>query len=171
MLNSFYKHKFQYENIVKYEIIAKYPIKNVMEIPKFEKICLNFGFIKTLANKKQPIPGLLALELLSKQKPYLTRSKKQLYSYKIRKNMIVGAAVTLRKKKMYYFLENLLTNAIPNYQNFVGFPIEINQNKRSITFCLEDLSIFPEFEFREYSSTVRVPICKMLKVCEIHVAV
>lgn len=138
--------KDHYKNIILYEILAKTSIENIMEIPKLERIHLNFGIPKIIQDKKQILSSLLAIEMIGGQKAYPTKSKKQIHSMKIRKGMFVGSALTLRDIKIYFFLNRLLHFVLPNLKNFEGFLIQKDSLKNNITFKIEDLYVFPELE-------------------------
>lgn len=141
--------KNYYLNIVLYEFLMKLNLKNIMELPKIEKIVLNIGYPRIAQDKKQILSGLLALELVSGQQAYATQSSKQIHSLKIRKKMYVGCAVTLRSTNMYFFLDKFVTLIFSNFRNFSGFPISYDTYNRHVTFRIKDLYVFPELE-KEY---------------------
>lgn len=141
--------KKYYNTNLTYEILMKFPVENVMEIPKIEKIQLNFGFPNVNQDKKQILSGLLALELITGQKAYPTQSSKQVHSLKIRKKMYVGSSVTLKNKTMFYFLDKLIFIVFSNLRTFSGFYAKYNSSKRAISFRFKDLYVFPELE-KEY---------------------
>jgi len=134
-------------NILNYELITRFFINNIMELPKLETITLNFGFLHNLNNKKQIIPALVALNLISSQNGVPAKSKKQIYNYKIRKGMIVGAFCTLRNKKMNLFFENFLKlDFLKNENNLFFKDNQSVKNMPSLTVTIKNLNIFPELE-------------------------
>lgn len=157
--------KKYYDNSLRYEMLMKFPFKNIMDVPKIEKIQLNFGFPNISQDKKQIIIGLLALEMITGQKAYPTQSKKQIHTLKIRKKMYVGSSVTLRKNSMYFFLDKLIFVIFSNLRTFNGFHAKYNVKNRSISFQLQDLYIFPELE-REYHLFQKLPLLDITIVFE-----
>jgi large subunit ribosomal protein L5 len=138
-----------YKDVVLYDLAMKLPVKNLMELPKIEKIVVNIGFPNVAQDKKQVLAGLLALELITGQKAYLTKSSKQIHSFRIRKNMMVGACVTLRGQIMYSFLDRVISLVFNNIRHFSGFFTKHKENHRSFSFKIHELYVFPELE-QEY---------------------
>ena len=103
-----------YKNITIYNFLIKYNYKNIFEIPKITKICLNIGFKDSNIEKKKLINIILLLKLLTNQKPLITKSKKNNIFLKIKKNSIIGCKITLRKKNIFIFLEKILIFILPN---------------------------------------------------------
>jgi large subunit ribosomal protein L5 len=176
--------KNYYTNVISYDLMMKLNLKNIMEFPKIEKIILNIGYPNINQDKKQILSGLLALELISGQQAYATKSSKQVHSLKIRKNMFVGTAVTLRGTNMYFFLDKFITLI----RNFKGFPVsykkdnnfiisnkdqeqrskkslKVYETQRHITFKIKDLYVFPELE-KEYHLFQKIDSIDMTIVFE-----
>jgi hypothetical protein len=110
-MNRFQKHK---EDIVNYDALFKDHHINVMQLPKLEQITLNTGIgIQASLDKKQILSALLGLEYLSNQRPKITRAKKSIDKFKLRKNMAIGCKVTLRKKHAYEFMDRFLNRVLP----------------------------------------------------------
>jgi large subunit ribosomal protein L5 len=116
-----------------------------MSIPKIEKIILNFGVKETILDKKKLIPVLTALELISNQKYLLTKSRKSIIQFKIRKNHVVGCKVTLRKEKMFTFLDKFITLVLPRVRSFKGFPLNFD-GMGNFSYTLTDLLSFYELD-------------------------
>jgi len=95
--------KNYYQNIITYDLLTKYNFKNIFQIPKITKICLNIGFKNANIEKKKLINILVLLKLITNQKPIATQSKKNNIFLKIKKNSIIGCKVTLRKKNILFF--------------------------------------------------------------------
>ena len=136
-----------YNKNIKTELGLILNCKNVMEIPKLEKIILHIGFKDIATEKRKLVTAFLALELISGQKPILTKSRKAVSVLKIQKDMIIGCKVTLRKNVMYQFLDKLITITLPRMNDFpmLQKKQKINLNK-NYTFKLDDLLIFHELE-------------------------
>ena len=115
-----------YNRFIKYNLITRYSIKNFYQIPILNKIVLHLSFKNYISlNKNKILINILLLKYLSNQKPFLTKSTKNILIFKIRKNQIIGCKVTLRKKKAYFFLLLLLKEI------FSFFPINVNMNHSS----------------------------------------
>ena len=134
--------KNHYQNVIIYDLITKLHFKNIFEIPKITKICLNIGFKNANIEKKKLINIILLLKLITNQKPIVTKSKKNNIFLKIKKNSIIGCKVTLRKKNIYIFLEKLLIFILPN-TNEIKFNFE---NKNILNFQIKNVLNFFELK-------------------------
>lgn len=137
--------KEYYNNIVLYDLLLKSSFQSYYQIPKLKKIYLNFGLKNLdLENKKKIISILLILELITNQKPFLTKSKKNKIHLKIKKGMIIGCKLTLQKKKMYIFFTKLFFFILPNKKEFKGFLIK--KNLLTLNFQIQNILNFLELE-------------------------
>jgi len=143
------------EEKYKKEVIAamkdnKFGCKNVMAAPKIKKVVLNVGFGKSVVNKtkdeqRKLIETILHdLVLIAGQRPVFTRAKQSIAGFKVRKGMIIGAAVTLRKKMMYDFLERLIKVVIPRVRDFKGIERSSFDDKGNLTIGIKEHIVFPE---------------------------
>jgi large subunit ribosomal protein L5 len=139
MNNNFKNH---YQNITTYDLITKFNFKNIYEIPKINKICLNIGFKNANIEKKKLINIIILLKLITNQKPIVTKSKKNNIFLKIKKNSIIGCKVTLRKKNINIFIEKLLIFILPNIEK-INFDI---RNKNILNFQIKDILNFFELK-------------------------
>lgn len=138
-----------YQQVIKIDLTNKYSYTNFKDIPKIEKITLNFG-CKT-SDLFNISSALLFLELISQKRGIVTKAKKANVMLKIRRGNIVGCVVVLTKKKMYFFLSKLLIYIFPNIRDFEG--IQVFQKellKRSFSFTIKDFSCFKELETQFY---------------------
>jgi ribosomal protein L5 len=147
---------YYFKRILAYQMACKLPITNPMEIPILEKVVINVGFPNITQDKKLILSALLLVELLTQQKAYPTISKKQVPFLKISKNAFVGAATTLRNKKMSNFLNDLVYRVFQQKNNQAEFSFQIVAEEHSITFTFYDPSCFPALEttshfFRHFS--------------------
>ena len=147
---------YYFKKILAYQMACKLPITNSMEIPILDKVVINVGFPNITQDKKLILSALLLVELLTQQKAYPTISKKQVPLLKISKNAFVGAATTLRKKKMANFLNDLVYGVFQQKNNQAEFSFQIVAEEHSITFTFYDPSCFPALEttahfFRHFS--------------------
>lgn len=131
-------------------MIKEFGYKNIMAVPKIEKVVLNIGFgkivsAKTSDEQKKFFKNVSEnLALITGQKPVLTSAKKAIAGFKTRKGMLVGAMDTLRKKKMYDFLEKLINVALPRTRDFRGIDLKSFDNQGNLTISIKEYTIFPE---------------------------
>jgi len=131
-------------------MIEKFGYRNEMAIPKIEKVVINTGFgrisaVKTNEEQKKIADSILNdLSLICGQKPVLTRAKKSISSFKIRKDLPIGAKVTLRRKKMYDFLERLIHITLPRSRDFRGISPSSFDRKGNLTIGIREHIAFPE---------------------------
>lgn len=143
--------KNHYQNIIAYDLLTKLNYKNIFQIPKITKICLNIGFKNANIEKKKLINILVLLKLITNQKPLVTQSKKNNIFLKIKKNSIIGCKVTLRKKNINIFLEKLIIFIIPNLNKKITInPDNINILNFQIKNILNFFELRKEFlKFRD----------------------
>lgn len=145
-----------YKNITIYNFLTKYNYKNIFEIPKITKICLNIGFKDSNIEKKKLINIIMLLKLLTNQKPLITKSKKNNIFLKIKLNSIVGCKITLRKKNIFIFLEKFLIFILPNLTK-----IKLNSKTINIlNFQIRDILYFFELktEFLKFKNIPPIDI-------------
>lgn len=144
--------KNHYENIIIYDLLTKVHYKNIFEIPKITKICLNIGFKNANIEKKKLINIIMFLKLITNQKLMITRSKKNNIFLKIKKNTIIGCKVTLRKNNIYIFLEKFLIFILPNM-----YKIKFNTNNKNIlNFQIKNILNFFELK-TEFLKFKKIP--------------
>ncbi len=139
--------KEKYENEVVSALMEKLGYKNVMEVPKIEKIVINMGVGEAKENTKVLESATADLELISGQKPILTKSKKSIANFKIRENMPIGCKVTLRKEKMYEFADKLMNVALPRVRDFRGVSSKSFDGRGNFALGIKEQLIFPEVEY------------------------
>lgn len=145
--------KNHYKNVISYDLLTKIPLKNIFEIPKITKICLNIGFKNANTEKKKLINILVFLKLITNQKPIPTQSKKNNIFLKIKKNSIIGCKVTLKKQNIYFFLEKLIIFIIPVLTENIKFNLK---NKNIFNFQIKNILDFFEFK-REFFKFKDIP--------------
>lgn len=128
-------------------MVEKFGYKNVMEIPKLEKIVINMGVGEAKENQKVLESAVSDLSLISGQKPILTRAKKSVANFKIRENMALGCKVTLRKAKMYEFADKLMSIALPRVRDFRGVSAKAFDGRGNYSLGIKEQLIFPEIEY------------------------
>lgn len=129
------------------ELTQRFGYKSPMQVPKIEKITLNMGVGEAVADKKILQNALDDLEKISGQKPIVTMSKKSIAGFKIRDGMPIGCKVTLRRDRMYEFLDRLITVAIPRIRDFRGLNGKSFDGRGNYSMGVKEQIIFPEIDF------------------------
>jgi large subunit ribosomal protein L5 len=144
--------KNHYQNTIIYDLITKFNFKNIFEITKITKICLNIGFKNSNIEKKKLTNIIVLLKLISNQQPLTTKSKKNKIFLKIKKNSIIGCKVTLRKNNINIFLEKFLIFILPHFKK-----INFNEkNKNILNFQIKDILNFFELK-KEFLKFKNIP--------------
>jgi large subunit ribosomal protein L5 len=125
----------------------KFGYKNVMELPKVDKIIINMGVGEAVGNPKALDAAVTDLTQISGQKPMLTRAKKSLAAWKLREGMPIGAKVTLRGIRMYQFLDKFMNVALPRVRDFRGVSAKAFDGRGNYSVGLNEQLIFPEIEY------------------------
>jgi large subunit ribosomal protein L5 len=139
--------KEKYENEVVSALMEKFGYKNIMDVPKLEKIVINMGVGEAKENSKVLESATADLELITGQKAILTRAKKSIANFKIRENMPIGCKVTLRKQKMYEFADKLMNVALPRVRDFRGVSSKSFDGRGNYALGIKEQLIFPEVEY------------------------
>jgi len=139
--------KEQYENKIISEIQKEFSLKNKFMVPKISKVILNMGLGQNANDKKILQNCIEDISLISGQKPVITRFKKSISNFKTRKGTPAGVKVTLRKNRMYEFVDRLVNIALPRIKDFQGLNINGFDNFGNFTFGIKEHIIFPEINF------------------------
>ena len=137
----------KYKNEVVQAMVEKFGYKNIMEVPKLEKIVINMGVGEAKDNQKILESAVNDLTLISGQKPILTRAKKSVANFKIRENMALGCKVTLRGAKMFEFADKLMSIALPRVRDFRGVSDRAFDGRGNYSLGIKEQLIFPEIEY------------------------
>tara|TARA_B100000965_G_C19558674_1_gene743452 strand:+ start:46 stop:588 length:543 start_codon:yes stop_codon:yes gene_type:complete len=137
----------EYHKRVTKTLNEKFSYKNVMQIPKIEKIIINMGLGEAVKDSKKIDAALSELMAISGQKPVVTKAKKANASFKLRSGMPIGLKVTLRRRKMYEFLDRLVTIALPRVRDFRGISAKSFDGNGNYSLGLKEQYIFPEIEY------------------------
>jgi large subunit ribosomal protein L5 len=135
-----------YMKEVRKKIQDQFGIKNVMAIPKVEKVVLNMGMGDAIQNSKILDAAVDELGQITGQKPVITKAKKSIASFKLREGMSIGTMVTLRGEKMYEFLDRLINIALPRVRDFRGVATRSFDGRGNYTLGIRDHLIFPEID-------------------------
>jgi large subunit ribosomal protein L5 len=138
------KEKYHKETVP--EMRKKFNYKNVMQVPKLEKVVINMGLGEALQNPKALDSAIGDLAAITGQKPVVTKSKKAIAAFKLREGMKIGCKVTLRGEKMYVFLDKLFNIVLPRIRDFRGLNNKSFDGRGNYSFGLKEQTIFPEIE-------------------------
>lgn len=128
-------------------LMEKFGYKNIMEVPKLEKIVLNMGVGEAKENSKVLESALSDMELITGQKPIATKARKSVANFKLREDMAIGCKVTLRKQKMYEFADKLLNISLPRVRDFRGVSAKSFDGRGNYAMGIKEQLIFPEIEY------------------------
>ncbi len=126
--------------------------KSIMEVPHIKKITINVGLGEAIKDKKIIEQAVSDIEKISGQKPIVTKAKKSIAAFSLREGMPIGCKVTLRKEKMYEFLDRLITIAIPRIRDFRGFSRKSFDGRGNYTMGIKEQIIFPEIDYEKIDS-------------------
>jgi large subunit ribosomal protein L5 len=130
-----------------------------MQVPRIEKITLNMGVGEAVADKKALQGAIDDMQKITGQKPIVTYAKKSIAGFKIRENMAIGCKVTLRRERMYEFLDRLITVAIPRIRDFRGLNSRSFDGRGNYSFGIKEQIIFPEIDFDKIDAIRGMDIC------------
>jgi len=136
-----------YMNEISAAMQSKFGYKNVMEIPKLDKIVINMGVGEAKENAKALESAVKDLEVISGQKPVITKAKKSIANFKIREGLAIGCKVTLRGDKMYEFADRLINLALPRVRDFRGVNPNAFDGRGNYALGVKEQLIFPEIEY------------------------
>ncbi len=128
-------------------------IKNVMDIPRLEKIVVNMGVGAAVADAKQLDAAVADLRTIAGQQPQITRARRSIASFKLREGMAIGAKVTLRSDRMWEFLDRLIATAIPRIRDFRGFSAKSFDGRGNYSIGITEQLIFPEVNYDSVDRT------------------
>jgi len=149
--------RFYLEKVVP-ALMERFGYKNVMQVPKLEKICINMGLGKAQQDQNILDEAVSELSLITGQRPVLTRAKKSVAAFRVRKGNIVGCRVTLRDVRMYEFLNKLVNIALPRIRDFRGLSPNSFDGRGNYTLGISDQTIFPEVDYDKVKETLGMDI-------------
>jgi len=136
-----------YNDVARKAMIEKFGYKNAFEVPKLTKIVINMGVGEAVADQKKIQNALSDMTRLSGQKPVVTKSRKAIAQFKIREDLPIGCKVTLRRERMYEFLDRLITVALPRVRDFRGLNGKAFDGNGNYAFGLKEQIVFPEIDY------------------------
>jgi large subunit ribosomal protein L5 len=139
--------KERYESEILPELRREFSYTNVMQVPRVQKVTVNIGLGEAKENARAVETATADVATITGQKPVVTKAKKAIANFKIRENMAIGVAVTLRGDRMYEFLDRLLNVALPRIRDFHGVPVKAFDGRGNYSLGLREQLIFPEIEY------------------------
>ena len=143
----------QYDETIKPNLIKEFGYKNVMQAPKLDKIVLNMGVGEAVNDTKKVKSAAADLEKIAGQKPVITHARKSIAGFKVREEMPLGVKVTLRKARMYEFLDRLVNIALPRVRDFRGLNPNSFDGRGNYAMGIKEHIIFPEINFDQIDQT------------------
>ena len=137
----------KYDTKLREELKGKFGLKNIFEVPKLEKIVVNIGVGEAVSDSKVINNAIEDLSLITGQKPVVTKAKKSIAGFKLRKGLSIGCKVTLRKKRMYEFLDRLVYIALPRVRDFKGLSKKSFDGHGNYSIGIKEQIIFPEINY------------------------
>jgi len=136
-----------YDERIVQAMTEKFGYKNRLEVPRLEKIVINMGVGEATQDKKKVEVAAQEMELIAGQKPVITKAKKSIAQFKLREGMPIGVKVTLRRERMYEFLDRLVTVALPRVRDFRGLNPKSFDGRGNYAMGLKEQIIFPEISY------------------------
>lgn len=151
--------KDEYKKVIVPRMIERFGYKNEMQVPRIEKVVVNVGMGDMAHDKDliEPVRG--GLGMITGQRPALTRAKKSIATFKIREGSAVGFKVTLRRDRMYEFLDRLINVVIPRIRDFRGLPRTSFDQHGNYTFGIKEHTIFPEIDLDKVKKVHGMDVC------------
>ena len=135
-----------YTKTVREALTKEFSYKNAFEVPKIDKIVINMGVGEAVNDRKAVDAAVAELAAITGQKPVITKSRKSIATFKLREGMAIGAKVTLRRDRMYEFVDRLVNIALPRVRDFRGVPTKSFDGRGNYTLGIRDHLIFPEID-------------------------
>ncbi len=139
--------KRQYNDVIRAELKKQFSYENEMQIPQLEKVVLNMGVGEAVADSKKINAVVEYLGLISGQQPVVTKARKSIATFKLREGMPIGAKVTLRRQRMYEFIDRLVTIALPRVRDFRGLNAKSFDGHGNYAMGLKEHIVFPEINY------------------------
>jgi len=157
-----------YEKTVKSALVSKFGYKNIMAVPKLTKIVINMGVGEASQDRKKIEGAVDNLTAIAGQKPVITRARKAIANFKLREGQPVGCTVTLRKARMYEFLDRLINIALPRVRDFRGLPPKAFDGSGNYNIGLKEQMVFPEINYDKIDKVrgMNITICTTAKTDE-----
>ena len=157
-----------YDEVVRTKMVEKFGYKNPMAVPKLTKIVINMGVGEASQDKKKIEGAVENLTAIAGQKPNVTKSRKAIANFKLREGQMVGCSVTLRKSRMYEFLDRLVNVALPRVRDFRGLNARSFDGAGNYNMGLKEQIVFPEINYDKIDKVrgMNITICTTAKTDE-----
>ncbi|MFZ5597000.1 MAG: 50S ribosomal protein L5 [Bacillota bacterium] len=139
--------KEKYKNEVVKAMIQKFGYKNVMQVPRLEKVVVNVGVGEAIQNSKALDAAVSDIATITGQRPVITKAKKSIAAFKLRQGMKIGCKVTIRGDRMYHFVDKLISVALPRVRDFRGLSPKSFDGRGNYSMGIKEQLIFPEIEY------------------------
>ncbi len=158
----------EYDRKIRGQLTEKFGYANVMEVPGLDKVVINMGVGEAVNDRKKVELAAADLALIAGQKPIITYSRKAISTFKLRENQPIGCKVTLRKARMYEFIDRLVTVALPRVRDFRGLNPKSFDGRGNYSLGLKEHIIFPEINFDKIAETwgMDITVCTTAKTDE-----
>lgn len=158
----------RYDDVIRKALMEQFKYVNAMQVPKLDKIVINMGVGETTADTKKIQSAVRDLTLIAGQKPVITKARVAISNFKVRENMPLGAKVTLRKERMYEFLDRLVTVALPRVRDFRGVSAKSFDGRGNYSMGLKEHIVFPEIDYDKIDAVwgMDITICTTAKTDE-----
>ena len=160
--------KAHYRDKVRPALIEQFGYKNPLQVPRVDKIVINMGVGEAVADSKKVKTALADLAMIAGQKPAVTKSRKSIATFKLRENMAIGGKVTLRRTRMYEFLDRLVTVALPRVRDFRGLNPKSFDGRGNFAMGIKEHIVFPEINYDQVDEIwgMDVIVCTTAKTDE-----
>jgi large subunit ribosomal protein L5 len=142
-----------YDTVVRPSLMKEFGYGNMLEVPRLEKIVVNMGVGEAVQDVKKVDAAARELAAITGQKPVITKAKKSIATFKLRENLPIGCKVTLRKQRMYEFLDRLINIALPRVRDFRGVSAKSFDGRGNYALGLKEQLVFPEINYDEVDAT------------------
>ena len=154
-----------YKNVVRAALMKEFNYKNPMEVPRLDKIVINMGVGEAAQDQKKLQAAAADMTAIAGQKPLITKSRKSIANFKLRENLAIGCKVTLRRDRMYEFLDRLVSVALPRVRDFRGVSARSFDGRGNYALGLKEQIVFPEIDYDKMDSVrgMDIVICTTAK--------
>jgi large subunit ribosomal protein L5 len=154
-----------YQKVVRAALTKEFNYKNPMEVPRLDKIVINMGVGEAAQDQKKLQAAAADLTAIAGQKPLITKSRKSIANFKLRENLAIGCKVTLRRERMYEFLDRLVSVALPRVRDFRGVSARSFDGRGNYALGLKEQIVFPEIDYDKMDSVrgMDIVICTTAK--------
>src|SRR6476619_6062590 len=150
--------KQQYEDVLRKELAKEFNYANAMQVPRLEKVVLNMGVGEGVGDAKKVNAAAADPALIAGQKPVITKARKSIATFKLREGMPIGAKVTLRKNRMYEFVDRLVNSALPRVRDFRGLNPKSFDGRGNYSIGIKEHIVFPEIDYDKAESILGMDI-------------